>query len=272
MHSGGNPSTKGASSVVNVPPGMRASDIPAIVRLVHRALRYRYKLNPGEIREMVALMPRGGVGLDVGAHKGAYAWWMARRVGPSGRVLAFEPQRRVAEPAARVFARSGIRHVKYLNCAVSDHSGEATFAMQRNSTHGATLDRLEKGDVERVTVPLISLDDAADQEGLTRVDFIKIDVEGHELKVIAGARRIIERWRPSMVIEAEQRITGGAPDPVQALRETLQALGYRGYFFTRAGKQPIEQFSATAHQTYGKGFYSNNFLYVHAPAADKRSG
>ncbi|HZW06747.1 MAG TPA: FkbM family methyltransferase [Phycisphaerales bacterium] len=270
MHSGGNQSTGGVSSAVSVPPGMQASDLTAMVRLVHRALRYRYKLNPGEIREMLALMPRGGVGLDVGAHKGAYAWWMARRVGPQGRVLAFEPQKRVAEPAARAFARSGIRNVKYLNCAVSDRSGEATFAMQRGSTHGATLDRLEKGDVERVTVPLISLDEAAEQEGLTRVDFAKIDVEGHELKVIAGARRVIERWRPSMLIEAEHRITGAAPDPVQALRETLEAMGYRGYFFTRAGKQPIEGFSAAAHQTYGKGFYSNNFLYVHESVAGNR--
>lgn len=253
--------------------GFRVGDIPAIARLVHRALRYRWKLNPGEIKAMTELLPRNGVGLDVGAHKGAYAWWMARCVGPHGRVIAFEPQSRVAAPTARAFA--SLRHVKYLNCAVSDHSGQAPFSMWRGSTHGASLDGLEgkgkdKGGqpdaVEQVTVPMVSIDDIAERESLTRVDFIKIDVEGHEFKVLEGAKRVIERFRPALQLEAEFRLHGGpdSPDnPVTKLRNLLEPLGYRAYFFTREGKRDIADFSPAEHQTYGKGFYSNNFLFVH---------
>jgi FkbM family methyltransferase len=240
-------------------------------RLLHRALRYRWRLNRREIAAMLGLLPRGGVCLDIGAHKGAYAWWMARRIGPSGRVFAFEPQQRVAEPTARAFAAAGLARVRVIHAAVSDRSGEASISFRRGSSHGASLDGLSGDDIEQVRVPLLSLDDFAQREALARVDFIKIDVEGHEARVLAGARALIARFTPNLLIEIEARHHAGEHDPVAAARDALEPLGYRCFYFTRAGRHPIESFRAADHQRYGEGYYSNNFLFVHqaasAPAA-----
>lgn len=249
------------------------STLSLSARLVHRALRYRWKLNRREIAAILPLIPRGGIGLDVGMHKGAYSWWMSRRVGPEGRVFGFEPQLRVVEPTARAFAGLRMLNVRAIHAAVSDHSGQSTIAVRRSSTHGASLDGLNEtanstnADIDHVPVPLLSLDDFVTAEKLPRVDLIKIDVEGHEMAVLRGARTLLQRFGPSLIVEIEGRHQGTGPDPVADARALLEPLGYTGEFFTERGRQPIDSFVAAKHQRYGEGYYSNNFLFTRKAAA-----
>jgi len=213
-------------------------------------------------------VPRGGVALDVGMHKGGYSWCMARRVGLSGQVFGFEPQLRVVEPTARALARVGLRQVRVIHAALSDRSGEAMIAMRRSSTHGASLEGLDgasensRTEIEHALVPLLSLDDFAARERLTRLDFVKIDVEGHELAVLRGGLSTFARLRPALLVEIEVRHHGVKTDPVYESRALLEPLGYSGEFFTRSGREPIAAFRAEVHQRYGEGYYSNNFLFT----------
>jgi predicted methyltransferase len=66
------------------------------LRLLYRAYRYRWKNDPTEIAFVRAHVQPGSIALDVGAHKGGYTYWLAKGVGPSGHVYAFEPQPRLA--------------------------------------------------------------------------------------------------------------------------------------------------------------------------------
>ncbi|MEX2218023.1 MAG: FkbM family methyltransferase [Phycisphaerales bacterium] len=232
-------------------------------RAVHRALRYRLRLNPHQIRAMNGLLPRAGVGIDVGAHKGAYSCWMAWRVGPQGRVLAFEPQDRLAPRTAQSLRALGLRQVRLFHSAVSDRCGSAAIAVRRSSTHGASMEGIRGDAIDQQPVAIVSLDAVAAAERLPRVDFIKIDVEGHEMAVLRGASRILERFGPALLIELEARHHAGG-DPTAAAMALLAPLGYRGYFFDRGGRRPIEGFSAAGHQRYGEGAYCNDFLFVRA--------
>ena len=62
------------------------------VRMTYRAWRYRLFLDRFEIRFMRRHLAPGDVAVDIGAHKGAYAYWMNKAVAPHGRVVCFEPQ------------------------------------------------------------------------------------------------------------------------------------------------------------------------------------
>lgn len=68
----------------------------ARLRLIYRAWRYRLRIDPGEIRYLLATLRPGRMALDIGAHKGAYSYWMSKAVGPWGEVIAFEPQPELA--------------------------------------------------------------------------------------------------------------------------------------------------------------------------------
>jgi hypothetical protein len=106
------------------------------------------------------------------------------------------------------------------------------------------------------------------------VGFIKIDVEGHEHSVLEGARGTIERCRPRVLVEAEERHAPGSVRDVQAF---FRRLGYRGYFVFRRRLAPIESFDPRRMQRsedidgYTLGLprarferYVNNFLFLPA--------
>src|SRR5947209_3295951 len=77
------------------------------------------------------------------------------------------------------------------------------------------------------------------------VGFIKIDVEGHEHSVLQGAQRTIERCRPRVLIEAEER---HAPGSVRRIQAFFRRFGYRGYFVFHRQLAPIERFDPARMQ------------------------
>jgi hypothetical protein len=119
------------------------------------------------------------------------------------------------------------------------------------------------GAVEVMTVPKRRLDD---YDVIEPVGCIKIDVEGHEDAVLRGARRILLRDHPSLIIEIEERHKRHS---VSTVNNFLAELGYRGFFFRHERLNPIESFRAEQHQDIAnivnninrENKYVNNFLF-----------
>ena len=95
---------------------------------------------------------------------------------------------------------------------------------------------------------------------------IKIDVEGHELSVLNGAKNLLIRDRPTLLIEVEERHKRNA---VIKVRKFLEELDYKGFFLSESGLEKIENFRQDYHQNHrnikGKekvGIYINDFLFV----------
>lgn len=233
-------------------------------RLIHRALRYRISHDPCEIREMLRRVPRGGTGIDIGAHKGAYSWWLARAVGPRGRVVAVEPQEELAARLERVFART--RRVEVFHGAVSDAVGTAELVIPESGpSHGASLRGIEAGGAGRVRrVPTISLDALDADRGLGRVDFIKCDAEGHERAIFRGGSGVLARDRPGVLVECDKGFLPDSADPVGELWGLFEPLGYKGWCVFRDRLVPIADFRYEIHQRpdRGKHDHGHNFLFA----------
>ena len=157
--------------------------------------RFEFLLRWNEVQSVAAcrrFIREGMTVVDVGAHIGYYTRLFSELVGPSGRVLAFEP-----EPENFALLRQNLRGAKYknvemFNCALADRGG--TMSLHLSSGH--SNHSLIKGYTESAgstKVDVVTMDAFLDQHGIDRVDFVKIDVEGAEPLVLAGMQKTLAR-------------------------------------------------------------------------------
>lgn len=230
------------------------------LRLLARAWKYRRKLDPAEIRFVLDAVRPGDRVIDMGAHKGAYTYWLAKAAGPKGKVVAVEAQKNLADKLDSLFAKRESIGVTW--AAISDTTGKGTLSLRPDgSSHGASVAGFSDGNVgDTVQVPTITLGDLMTQHGLSRLDFIKCDVEGHEGAVFFASRETIHAHRPTILMECENRHAQGEHGGVEGMRRIFEPMGYRIRFFSGGRLYPIEDFNAEIHQNYGQGEYCNNFV------------
>lgn len=167
----------------------------------------------------------GTTAVDVGANYGGHTFNLLRAVGPAGRVIAVEADPQIAEQL-----RSWERHhpnLTVVNAAVLDRAGEVTFRVAAEQKgYGSILVRPHVDvAVERlVTVPATTLDTLLATEAGS-VAFIKVDVEGAELLVVAGAEQTLRERRPLIAIEIDWQAHSGTA----AEREFFGRMESAGY-------------------------------------------
>ena len=190
----------------------------------------------------------GAVTVDVGASWGLFSYHLARRVGGSGSVFSYEPHplnKAVLEKLARARPNVHFRPV-----AVSHTAGSADMQVpvfgNRQVTAQSSIAHGFEGQhgvrVEKVTVPTVRLDD---EVGDRPLDFIKIDVEGHEVPVLRGASATLREYLPPMLIEIEQR---HLDHPIEDVFAEIEDIGYSLYFIDGAAIRAIDEFDLEKHQ------------------------
>ncbi len=179
------------------------------------------------------LLTADGVAIDVGAHVGLLAIPMASLV-PGGHVYAFEPvPESVAQLGANV-AANAVSNITVRAGGMSDASGEMFVERIGWNASGSFLADDQSTDGRRVSVR--SLDDLAREEGFVRLDLVKIDVEGSELRVLAGGRATLERLRPALIVECNPLALAEHDDATaETLFVELAHLRSRVYWVGRGG-------------------------------------
>jgi FkbM family methyltransferase len=163
----------------------------------------------------------GAVFVDVGANVGALTIPAARAIAPSGRVIAVEASARIIGYLSRNVAANGLRNVHCVHAAATDAEGAVDF-------YEAPIDHFGMGSMgpqfhaKPSTVPGRPLDGILAEASVRRVDLLKIDVEGFEARVLAGAKHVLRGPQaPVVVFEfidwAEARLPDGAPGDAQRL-------------------------------------------------------
>lgn len=224
-------------------------------RFIWRALRAKLRDERGELSAARSAIESGSLVCDIGAHKGNYLFWLSRW---AGRVVAFEPQPRLAEYLKSL----ALANVTVEAKGVYSRSGKLDLHIPCGAPAGASLNPVS-GRHERISIPVVSLDDYFPHE--ERISFIKIDVEGTELDVFHGAERILTEQGPVLLFECEGR--HHADGNISAVFDYLKKLGYTGEFINRGHRQPLSSFDPDIHQRQqGERFwdapgYCNNFLF-----------
>ena len=235
------------------------------IRFMHRATRYVLRTEKDELAIVRSLISPGDVAVDIGAHKGVFTYWMAKQVGTSGRILAFEPIPFLAAYLEDVTHWLKKYDITLHRCALSDRAGNDTLFFPGEHLGSASLEKTDTVMRDPINVAKITLDQAVEKANCDRpISFIKCDVENHELAVFQGARKTLTEHKPMLLFES-----GNLDDGRQYCDPTFEflfQLGYEGTFIDRGTLVDLHDYDASRHKApTGE---NQNFLFLH-PASHR---
>jgi FkbM family methyltransferase len=196
------------------------------LHMVHRCWRLRFKSEVPSIQYVRQADLAGRTVLDIGANKGVYSIYMSRAVGPSGKLVAFEAQPELGDHLRAVKHSFRLDNMSLVNQGLSSIAGVLTMRRTAAGSGMASFHNDAAEGLDEIDIPVIALDKYIEEHDLGPVDFIKCDVEGHELEVFRGAERMLLRDKPALLFECHD-----AEAENGELFRFLTGLGYDGYFF-----------------------------------------
>ncbi|WP_336959297.1 FkbM family methyltransferase [Chryseobacterium contaminans] len=177
-------------------------------------------------------LPKSAVILDIGANVGTFLYQLENKLDHE-HIYAFEPNKKLYTRLKRLFPS-----MRILPLALSDENTIAEFKVPiingKTIASRGTLNTAykEKGEEKSYTekVKVIKLDEWAALEHFNRLDFIKIDVEGNEIKTLSGAKETIKQFMPTLMVEMEQR---HHQTPIWNEISEVQSWGYEVKYLNR---------------------------------------
>ncbi len=221
-----------------------------IIKMLVRARHYQLHENPNEISFIIDNTNPGDTLIDIGANKGGFLYWMIKKAGRKGKVIGFEPQNFLYQFLKNYFSGSQYPQVTIEPHALSDKEETVTMIIPENgkdSSPGASIHFTlqDNPTAKSAEVKTITLDSYCSSNNL-KPDLIKIDVEGHELKVIKGGLKTLATHKPKIILECEAQQVSRAL--VKETFDLILSLNYEGFFFYKGEKIDILNFEPEKHQ------------------------
>jgi FkbM family methyltransferase len=221
------PRLRNRDFLMQVEPGIM---VPADLEdyIIYWCFVHGYETDPA-VQLSRALIHQGDTVVDVGANIGLWTMGAARQAGQEGRLHAFEP---VPENFTRLIANLNLNgfdlnRVQCQQLSLSDRSGRTVFYLSTNGNSGMGALAQRDGVNRPIETRLIALDDYCEKHSISRVDFIKIDVEGAELLVLRGAKGVLASAEaPAIVFEADDSLAASFGSSSSAVKTLLAEKGY----------------------------------------------
>jgi FkbM family methyltransferase len=216
------------------------------------------------------LAKSAGTVIDVGAHGGFYSL-LASLANPHAQVVAFEPLARVFASLERNVRLNELENVSCVNTAVGAISGVQDFYFPDEEQPVSSSLRSEMliatfplDSIKHVPVPVITLDQFVAEQGIAKVDLIKLDTERTEHDVLAGARTTLARDKPEIFCE----VWPDAGNQKQ-LENILRPLGYRFYQLLPEG--PIERAEIVGSEEFLNYLFTTRRFAASSAVRSRRS-
>jgi FkbM family methyltransferase len=208
------------------------------------------------IRFLRSMLTSNSVCFDIGAQIGYISIEMAL-IAKEGVVHAFEPE---ATNVNRLTNNIRLNHFTNINIiprAVSNYSGtlKLYLSSDHNSGTHSTVPTVTNVSEQFVEIPCITLDEYVTQNSITRLDVIKIDVEGGELEVIQGACETLKSLKPTIIMEMADSLQESRNFSSKKFKILLSEFGYSAYTLSHSGRLIPSAFDA-AHAM-------ENVVFVH---------
>jgi FkbM family methyltransferase len=204
---------------------------------------------------------------DIGANKGEYGFY-AEQIINSKNIYLFEPEKTLYAQLKAIFCKCHVLNIALSN-TIGKHKFKIPFINNKldNCLSSLETDRTEDNETNAIIyeVNTNTLDNFVTQNNISP-SLIKIDVEGHELSVIEGAEITIKKYKPTLIIEIEQR--HHIHFDVNELFNNFKNLGYNCFYYSKQHAQ-LFSFEEKKYLTndisfFGTKNYINNYIFVHS--------
>ncbi len=210
------------------------------------------------------ILSQDAVFMDVGSNVGAYLYILENHLSPEN-IFAFEPNYQLFRRLKRLFPK-----VQLFSVALSDVSTVAEFKIpvingEKVHTRGTLQTSIKEKNEEKTIVQRVEVKPLDDLDlNLKNLDFIKIDVEGNEMQTLRGARKTIEKYKPILMVEMEQR---HHRDNLWTLITEIANWGYSVNYLDRQTLKPTlltEEFLNQQNPDHIKNYkdYINNIIFI----------
>jgi FkbM family methyltransferase len=191
-----------------------------------------------EVRFVERLLRQGMTVVDAGAHHGLYALLASKRVGRDGRVIAIEPSPRERARLKKHLRLNRCSNAKLVACALGEGVEETDLYLVEGEQDWCNSLRPPAVDapIRTVRVSVRRLDDVLAGLGVSKVDFLKLDVEGAELSVLLGAMKLLEgESRPAILAEVQDTRTAAWGYAAREILRFLIGMDYRWFAIAAKG-------------------------------------
>jgi FkbM family methyltransferase len=188
------------------------------------------------VQEALAKAVRpGSVCYDIGANLGFFSVLLAHLAGPTGSIYAFEPLPANAAMIERNALLNRFRNVRVFKLALSRVDGQEELLVAHHVGGAVLKSAGAPPDLAgSLTVKTAALDTLVDREQVNPPNFVKIDVEGAELDVLYGMRKVLQNWHPTLIMELDDESAIACEKKVSLCQSFLSDLGYRTEFLTNS--------------------------------------
>jgi FkbM family methyltransferase len=172
---------------------------------------------------MEKLVKKNMIVLDIGANMGAHCLNMAKLVGKKGKVIAFEPMKPVFEKLQKNLDLNKFENVKLEQIALAEKNEIKKIYFNHSYTSKKTKSKKTE------QIKLMTLDTYFNKNKIEKVDFIKLDVDGYEYKILKGAKKTLKKFKPIIIMELGKYTLESVGDNIKDLIDYLFSLNYKFY-------------------------------------------
>lgn len=190
-------------------------------RMVHSQMYHYGVWEPYTTKIIKEFVKPGMTVMDIGASSGVHTLRMAKLVGETGRVIAFEPSDWMYDKLQRNLKLNSFDNILVEKVALSDFVGTGDLLSTQHGKIGTTI----KEHIISMTFATL------DSYKLNKLDFIKIDTDGYELSILMGAKKTLKKHHPVMIVEFR-------PGLINNMVDILSGLGYKFY-----SEETLEEYS-----------------------------
>jgi FkbM family methyltransferase len=193
---------------------------------IDRTIALTHKFEPSTIELVKKIVKPEMRVLDIGANIGYYTLYLAKLVGSTGTVFAIEPVQRFRERLMWMIVANGFEdRVKVIPYGVSDCRDTVEIEIDHTSATLHQIRTISEG-LFRERIELDTLDALDSRMDISPIDFIKVDIDGHEPFMLDGSKSFFLKNRPVMVMEFSQLSLDVAGSDVREVKKRLDELGY----------------------------------------------
>lgn len=180
----------------------------------------------GTNRALERYVRPGDVVIEAGANMGSETVLLSRMVGDAGHVYGFEPNPYTYERLSMNVAINELKNVSIYDLAIGEKDGEVSFNIYPKGfcNPGMSSKYMSTPQTKKITVPQRTLDSFVAEKGISRVNFLKMDIQGAEMDLLNGADGLLERDRPTIFMEALREY-----NDITQLYNRMKKYGYKIY-------------------------------------------